>query len=258
MEIICSSPSTACSTLQSWFQCTESEIKNFLCINWMQKYEQTGQIYEMDFEDYLYKYALRRFVPIQNVSRIHWFHGTRSAHPSSFEERGIIPLNQILPELQRALDSLAEKHSISPATQISSYHGHHAFLMSIKQQNDMDQGPCAMLNLEAVTNAAQYDCHDYIDIPEIIEDYAYVKYGDCAKKLLSIYREVTSPIVVEFWSKPDGLNSPNLRHIMGTVLLYLYTVMHRYEDVSWSCCNTCYSGCGNIVDASRIVRVFKP
>lgn len=258
MEIICSSPSTACSTLQSWFQCTESEIKKFLSINWMRKYEQTGQILDMDFEDYLYKGALKRFTPTQNISRIHWFHGTRSADPSSFEKRGIIPLNQILPELQRMLDRLAEKHGIPQATKISKIHGHHAFLMSLKKQNSVDQGPCAMLNLEAVKNATQYSCHDYIDVPEIVEDYAYVKYGDCAKKLLSIYREATSPIVVEFWSKPEDLNSPNPRHVIGTVLLYLYTVMHEYEDVSWSCCNTCYSGCGNIVDASRIIRVFEP
>lgn len=258
MEIICSSPSTACSTLQSWFQCTESEIKNFLRTNWMQKYEQTGQFYDTDFEDYLYKCALKRFTPTQNVSRIHWFHGTRSTNPSSFKERGIIPLNQILPELQWKLDSLAEKHGIPQATKISENHGHHAFLMSLKKQNDMDQGPCAMLNLEAVTNATQYDCHDYIDMPEIIEDYAYVKYGDYAEKLLSIYRKIASPIVVEFWCTPEDLNCPKPCHVIGTVLLYLYMAMHKYEDVSWSGCNTCYSGCGNIVDPSQIIRVFKP
>ena len=130
----------------------------------MRIYEQTGQIFDVDFEDYLYKGALKHFTPTQNVSRIHWFHGTRSANPSSFEERGIIPLNQILPELQQALDKLAEEHNIPQATKISKNHGHHAFLMSIKKQSNVDQGPCAMLNLEAVTNAAQYDCHDYTGI----------------------------------------------------------------------------------------------
>lgn len=258
MEIICSSPSTACSTLQSWFQCTELEIKKFLSINWMRIYEQTGQIFDVDFEDYLYKGALKRFTPTQNVSRIHWFHGTRSANPFSFEKRGIIPLNQILPELQQALDKLAEEHNIPQATKISKNHGHHAFLMSIKKQNNVDQGPCAMLNLEAVTNAAQYDCHDYVDMPEIIEDYAYVKYGDRAEKLLSIYRKVTSPVVVEFWCKPEDINCPKLCRIISTVLLYLYAVMHKNEDAPWSCSNICYSGCGNTVNASQILKVFKP
>lgn len=258
MEIICSSPSTACSTLQSWFQCTELEIKKFLSINWMRIYEQTGQIFDVDFEDYLYKGALKRFTPTQNVSRIHWFHGTRSANPFSFEKRGIIPLNQILPELQQALDKLAEEHNIPQATKISKNHGHHAFLMSIKKQNNVDQGPCAMLNLEAVTNAAQYDCHDYVDMPEIIEDYAYVKYGDRAEKLLSIYRKVTSPVVVEFWCKPEDINCPKLCRIISTVLLYLYAVMHKNEDAPWPCSNICYSGCGNTVNASQILKVFKP
>lgn len=224
----------------------------------MRIYEQTGQIFDVDFEDYLYKGALKRFTPTQNVSRIHWFHGTRSANPFSFEKRGIIPLNQILPELQQALDKLAEEHNIPQATKISKNHGHHAFLMSIKKQNNVDQGPCAMLNLEAVTNAAQYDCHDYVDMPEIIEDYAYVKYGDRAEKLLSIYRKVASPVVVEFWCKPEDINCPKLCRIISTVLLYLYAVMHKNEDAPWSCSNICYSGCGNTVNASQILKVFKP
>lgn len=224
----------------------------------MENYEQTSQIYDTDFEDYLYKRALMRFTPVQNVSRIHWFHGTRSADPSSFEKRGIIPLNQILPELQWTLDDLAEKHGIQQATKISKKHGHHAFLMGLKKQSNVDQGPCAMINLEAVTNATQYCCHDYVDMPEIIEDYAYAKYGDCAEKLLSIYRKITSPVVVEFWCKPEDINCPKLCHIIGTLLLYLYAVMHKKEDAPWSCSNICYSGCGNTIDASQILRVFKP
>ena len=199
-----------------------------------------------------------RFTPTQNVSRVHWFHGTRCTNPSLFEKRGIIPLNQILPELQRTLDRLAKEHGILQSTEISKGYGHYAFLMNTKKQSNVDQGPCAMLNLEAVTNAAKYDCHSYIDMPEIIEDYAYVKYGNFAKKLLNVYRKIASPVVVEFWCKPEDSNCPRLHYIIGTMLRYLYTVMHKCEDGSWLRCNICYSGCGNIVDSSQILRIFKP
>ena len=157
--------------------------------------------------------------------------------------------------MQKSLDKLADRYGIPQTTMISKAHEHYAFLMNTKKHSDIDKGPCAMLNLDAVINAANYACHNYTDMPEIIEDYAHVKYGDCSIKLLELYREVASPIIVEFWTAPDDPYNPSIKHIVSTILFYLYAVIHS-EQVGLHC-NICYSGHDNIITSEQILKSFK-
>ncbi len=256
MEIVCSSFITACESLSSWFQCNNVALEQFLCKDWAIKYEQSRLSYKMNLGEYLYLHALKVFTPTKATVKIHWFHGTRSMIPASFEN-GILPLQDILPNLQKSLDELAESHGISQVTMISEAHRHYEFLINTKKHSDIDKGPCAMLNLDAVINAASYTCHNYIDMPEIIEDYAHVKYGDCSVELLELYREAASPIIVEFWTAPDDPYNPNIKHIVSTILFYLYKVIHSEQDRMGLYCNTCYSGHGNKITSEQILKVFK-
>ena len=256
MEIICSSPATAYESLENLFQCSRTVLKKFICKNWTAKYEKSRLWYEMDMGEYLYFKAMEQFTSLQPITRIHWFHGTRSLHPDSFVN-GILPLQDIFPELKVSLDEVAGKNGILPAREIGEVHRHYGFLMNIKQQNDIDKGPCAMLNLEAVMNASAFACHNYTDMPEIIEDYAHVKYGDAFSELLEFYRQEASPMVVEFWTAPDDPYSPDIKYIVSTILFYLYAVEHPKQNMLGLHCNICYSGHGNIIDAEHILRVIK-
>lgn len=256
MEIVCSSPATAYDSLANLFQCSITVLKQFICKNWAGKYKRSHLSYEIDMGDYLYCQALKQFTSLQTFTRIHWFHGTRSLNPDSFKN-GILPLQDILPDLQVLIDKIAERHSISPVGEIGKTHRHYDFLMSIKQQNDIDKGPCAMLNLEAVMNATAFMCHNYTDMPEIIEDYAHVKYGDASSELLEFYRQEASPMVVEFWTASDDPYNPDIKYIVSTILLYLYAVEHPKQNMLGLLCNICYSGHGNIIDADHILRVIK-
>lgn len=256
MEIICSSPITACTSLAGWFQCSTIDIKRFLSADWLTKYEQSHLSYKMDLSEYLYNQVSKEFMQTQvhTVTKIHWFHGTRSMYPDSFAN-GILPLQDIFPCLRSTLDKLAERYGIPQEKEMSENHNHYGFLMGIKMQNDIDKGPCAMLNLDTVKNAANYDCHSYIDIPEIVEDYAHVKYGNNAFKLLDIYRDLASPVIVEFWTAVDDPYNPDIDHIISSLLNYLYAVMHLEQDLLGLHCNTCYSGHGTAIDSGHIIRV---
>lgn len=256
MEIICSSPATAYDSLANLFQCSITVLKRFICTNWAVKYEKSHLRYEMDMGEYLYFQAIKQFSSPHSFARVHWFHGTRSLNPESFKN-GIFPLQDILPELKTSLDNVAKRHAIFPVREIGEAHHHYGFLMSLKQQNDIDKGPCAMLNLEAVTNASAYECHNYTDMPEIIEDYAHVKYGDASSELLEFYRQEASPMVVEFWTASDDPYNPNIEYIVSAILFYLYAVEHPEQDMFGLNCNICYSGHGNIIDAEHILRVIK-
>lgn len=256
MEIICSSPVTAYDSLAHLFQCSKTVLKKFIYKNWAAKYEKSRLCYEMDMGEYLYFKAMEQFTSLQPFTMIHWFHGTRSLHPDSFVN-GILPLQDILPELKVSLDEVAGKYGILPAREIGEEHRHYGFLMSIKQQNDIDKGPCAMFNLEAVLNASAYACHNYMDMPEIIEDYAHVKYGDASSKLLEFYRQEATPTVVEFWTESDDPYNPSIKSIVITLLFYLYAVEHPEQDMLGLHCNICYSGHGNRIDAEHILQVIK-
>lgn len=256
MEIICSSPATAYESLANLFQCSITVLQQFIRMNWAVKYEKSDLWNEMDMGDYLYFQAIKQFTSLQAFTRIHWFHGTRSLNPDSFKN-GILPLQDIFPDLQVSLDKVAERHAILPVKEIGETHRHYGFLMNIKQQNDIDKGPCAMLNLEAVMNASVYQCHNYTDMPEIIEDYAHVKYGDASSELLEYYRQEASPMVVEFWTASDDPYNPDIKYIVSTILFYLYAVEHPEQDMFGLNCNICYSGHGNIIDAEHILRVIK-
>lgn len=256
MEIICSSPATAYESLANLFQCSITVLQQFIRMNWAVKYEKSDLWNEMDMGDYLYFQAIKQFTSLQAFTRIHWFHGTRSLNPDSFKN-GILPLQDIFPDLQVSLDKVAKRHAILPVKEIGETHRHYGFLMNIKQQNDIDKGPCAMLNLEAVMNASVYQCHNYTDMPEIIEDYAHVKYGDASSELLEYYRQEASPMVVEFWTASDDPYNPDIKYIVSTILFYLYVVEHPEQDMFGLNCNICYSGHGNIIDAEHILRVIK-
>ena len=256
MEIICSSPATAYDSLANLFHCSTTALQQFIRKNWAAKYEKSHLWYETDMVEYLYFQAVKQFTVIKTFTRIHWFHGTRSLTPDSFRN-GILPLQDILPDLKTSIDKVAEKYGILPAREVGKAHHHYGFLMDIKQQNDIDKGPCAMLNLEAVTNASAFKCHNYMDMPEIIEDYAHVKYGEASVQLLEFYRQEAAPMVVEFWTAPDDQYNPDIKYIVGTILFYLYAVEHPKQDMLGLHCNICYSGHGNMIDADHILKVIK-
>ena len=253
-DFICKSLDTAISSVADWIGTDATELKRKLSYNLIAEYENDLAAQEHDFCYFL----SRRFMPAaagdKVLPRVHWFHGTRCLDPDCFRY-GILPLNEILPSIKANLDMLAQKNGIPPSMELTARGQHLGWLMSIKQQSLPDQGPCAMLNYEAAVRPELFSCHNYTEMPEIIEDYAHVAYGDQAEPLLKSYMAASVPAVVEFWAFPNGTHNPSMESIIGTVLMYAYALIHPEDDMLGLYCNTCYSGNGKPIMPEQILGI---
>lgn len=213
MDIICRSLDTAIETLANWFQCGKNHIVDYLSYNWWEKFEtyieycleQEDEYCNGCFGDFLY-YNINKCYDSLNVSevRIHWFHGTRCLEKGVYD-CGIQPLQEFFPYIKEFLDKLAFENGISFQKGNVDFR-HFRNLMFHKFNNDGDKGPCAVLNYDTLINPQKYGFHNYIKSPEIVEDYAYSTYGINGEELLEIYRNITKPAIVEFYTLAENGN----------------------------------------------------
>ena len=254
MDFVCKSLKTAIDSLSTWFHIESAVLVKMLHHNYFQKFESSGASREVPFSTYLCQQMPLKPDLAESLPRVHWFHGTRCIDPKDLE-KGLLPLNSIMPTLQKSLDDIAREHVI-PRTKMTTDHGNHsAFLINTKLKSQSDLGPCAMLNYEALISPSAFDCYPYTGMPEFVEDYANLWYGDHANEVLDHYRNASKPAIVEFWSIPNDPVNPQMDHIVEVVLMYAYAKIHPKQELLGSMCNTCYSGYGIPVLPKMIVSV---
>lgn len=254
MDIICKSMETAIESLASWYRFEEADIINLLKKDYCQTYISSGANHEVPFDRYLYKQMPFKTDDSWLLPRVHWFHGTRCISKCNFDI-GLLPLGPMMPKIQQELDGIAGKHKILKTNKTTGIGRHSGILIENKLASSINHGPCAVLNYEALKSPEMFGFHSYTDIPEFVEDYAYACYGKHAEKLLNIYRSISQPAIVEFWSIPDDSANPQMDRIAEAILTYAYAMMHPEQDLIGIMCNTCYSGYGKPVPPERIVAV---
>ncbi len=185
--------------------------------------------------------------PKAQLKAVAWFHLTRTVRSCDFSE-GILPLGQVLDRIWEMLDSL-----LGDSQQKSNLSIMRAFvvqdsLFKLKLKNDIHHGPYAMLVRDAAFNPGKISNHDYLEIPEIIEDIcnAYSnQFGHC------IYHTITSKLekcIVKFES--DKNISCNL---LAPAILYCWCVVRKEKFSSYA--NTCFDSEGIPIFKSQIVSV---
>ena len=179
----------------------------FLDHDFVEEYE-NGR-YPCDFLDYLYNRFMEFFeIPNVEIDEICWFHLTRTMHPELFRTNGILPRKEAYLLLNQV-----ENSTIHPCSPIF-----------IKEC----QGPFAMLVKDIAFCPEDADHHDYLKVPELMEDMG----------LSSIYEENGTSIIIKFVSKPGFEPYHYLKH----VLYYLYNCRHSNNLDMW--CNTCFNAEG--------------
>jgi hypothetical protein len=112
-------------------------------------------------------------------------------------------------------------------------------------------GPYAMLVRESAFRAREMGNHDYLWLPEIMEDICNgyrVAYGDVIHERLC---NALTPFIVKFWStRILGKNC------VESAMYYLYSTAHEEELCDLA--NTCYDGANSRVPPERIVCVEVP
>jgi hypothetical protein len=182
-----------------------------------------------------------------------WFHFTRTLETNRFED-GILPLGESIDLVWQALFSLLER-GLSKV-EWDSFREHvesdscsrSGCLYQLKLRNPRLWGPYALLIREFGFRTPELGNHDWLRIPEIVEDICLCfeqRYG--SSHLMRRFQENTSPCVVKFVEhRADQAN-------LETALYYLYTMHYGY---GWSqYFGNTFDRSGESVPASKICKI---
>lgn len=265
MDFICKDFRTVLASLSQVIGVSEERIISTLEYNWDKQYEIDYNVFihsdlpddsiSDDFGEYILQNAFPDAELLIERPTVHWFHGARSMKPDDYLTYGILPLSEMYPKIVQMVDDIAWKLNIKAKECKSEIQRHNKWLAELKLGDArIHGGPFAMLMFEASTNPQAFGCHDYIDEPEIIANYAYMKYDTEAIIILEEYKRLSVPIIVEF-NEPSNNNSISVKLLAATAMNYLYRFIHNEEPGLHS--NICFANNGNPIPSDLIVSIQK-
>ncbi len=244
----CESFETAANTLAQIFQTTPESLKALLSV------KDIGAHYEIywrelpDFHDYIYAIAEKHFGSPRSLDAVCWFHTTRILPGTTFSE-GILPLDAALPALKvRLIDAVEDAHvreKFRIALNAGAIADHH---FSNKTNDSLHWGPYAIL-VRAVAFCPSKLCqHDYLGMPEIIEDICNGFKKTSGVDLTNEFRAKLKPAIVKFTAVPDY----DVAYI-ATALCYVHSMLQ--EGAMDTNSVICFDGENNPVPPADILSV---
>lgn len=242
----CQSPDTAEGSLAEIFETPVGDITSAL------------MILNVDDEDaFAVSYPFLRVVEDAGLSPRRsadtaWFHLSRVVGPEAFDG-GVMPLKQSLDGIWRVLERCAQEFvSVNHWTEFrrcveTGYPCHHGGLYRTKVDDSAHWGPCAMLVRDAAFSAAAMAHHDYLKVPEIVEDICICFKDAFGKDLQKHYEQVTVPVIVKFWSADADENA------IDAALGYVWSHL-RSQPLS-HVTNTCFDAEGKAIGVENILAV---
>jgi hypothetical protein len=204
------------------------------------------------FQDLLLEYALGLHRPdLPAPSSVCWFHGTRVAPGANFDD-GILPISESLDRIWALLGRIAGQWS-SPAKWAAfraNMPGQGAAQYARKLGFGLANGPYAVLVREMLLRPSETGSHDFLSVPEIIEDIC-MSYEDAfGADLRDAFVKATRPCIVKFASREVGYAS------VAAAITYVHRTLRREELLLE--CNTCFDGEGRRISAEAILKVDWP
>lgn len=248
-----------CETIESTYQSLSNileleikEIEYFLKEIDIEDYYNKHPNCNYMADEFLLKKIIKDYKSKIQFDKVCWFHLARVMDNSAFQ-KGIYPLGKYLDNLWQNLyllikDKINECEWNDFRKKIETdYDNHFAYLYRIKSTDEFHWGPYAMLVRDVAFNSEEIENHDYLKIPEIVEDISI-----CFEKIYGInlaesYINNSKSIIVKFISEDVEEN------YIGVALNYLYNKLHGLE-MSLDC-NTCYDGKANIILREAILTI---
>lgn len=254
MDFICKDYNSVLASLSQLIGVSEEKISSALEYDWDNQYERENDEY-IDFGEYvLHKAFPNILIPIERPT-VHWFHGARAIEPESYYDNGILPLFDMFPKVKQIIDDIAVRLHISAKECHTHLQEENRLLIEMKLGDpEIHGGPYAMLMYEALITPGCYAANNYTKEPEIISQYAYMKYDKEADIILDEFRRISHPMIVEFTEPENATSYVSLNHLITTAIHYLYRKIHDKKPNL--CANTCFSNRGKDIPACNIVGVY--
>jgi hypothetical protein len=178
---------------------------------------------------------------------VYYFHGTRVFDPAGFHNEGILPLGQVIDKLWTLLHTLVADtvtHAEWPHLRAgieAGAGGSSGHLYRLKTGSSRLGGPYALLAREQ--HSPREGHHNYLAIPEIVEDIARCSGLDLAWR----FRAATTPCIVKF--RKVGIDTG----ILHAVFWYIHGVLHDGKSGWFAQCD--YDGHGRAVPPDDVLAV---
>ncbi|MGK2699058.1 hypothetical protein [Serratia surfactantfaciens] len=214
----CSSRSQALNTLSAGFGCSPEKLKKVLLSLDLEHIYETDHSIMVDANQYLKDYVSAELGEPGPFSRAFWFHGTRTFAGNTFPG-GLLALNHSKSLAVKMLVDLAPDESVRKhLRQWFETEGVPDALFQLRTGDSLHWGPYGHLVRELHFHASKNGLHNYLRLPELVEDVcnAYLdKYG---QDLTPHYLCVLHPCIV--WFQEDIVYE---KGALETALAYAYT-----------------------------------
>lgn len=254
MSIIldCETIDSTYNSLSNILELNRDEIQNFLSRIDIEEYYKNNPCHYCSADKLLLDEIIKNYKLKIKMDKVCWFHLARTMNNSNYIN-GIYPLGYYINDLWDNLYSLVKKEIdkgewIKFKNKIENgYNDHFADLYRTKVKDKFYWGPYGMLVRDSAFSSKEMGNHDYLKVPEIVEDI-----GICFNKIYGInlvekYICKSKSIIVKFIS--DDVKD----YYVGIALNYLYNKLHNFK-MSLDC-NTCYDAKANIIHEQSIINI---
>lgn len=184
-----------------------------------------------------------------------WFHLTRAGAATNFEQ-GILPLGMQIDSIWRFLFNLlggsfskAEWDNFKQSIETDFSH-RFAKVYRLKTSKQHLWGPYAILIQDMAFDPKAYGNHDYLGIPEIIDDICTCFQQYSRINLKDIYLQSTRPCIVKFIDSATDLE------YIKSAIKYLYLLNHKTRLVAPETYS--FDGRGQPIPLDRVLKIQFP
>jgi hypothetical protein len=179
------------------------------------------------------------------LDRVHWFHLTRTLTPSAFEI-GILPLTKSIDVVWDTFLDVFRGTVHEERLRTMRKNGVNDYQYNLKAKTKLHAGPYAVLVKEFALRPNDFCGHDYLRLPEIMEDICSGYEKDYGEAIAEPLIAVLKPVIVKFWTPPM-----NRTDLAEAALFYLYCGFRN--DGFGMNANTCYDAQNKAVLAEQII-----
>jgi hypothetical protein len=229
-------------SLEAIFNASGKDIISFLQnIDLKKICRNSGEIKNYDeilFDEFIKEFKLDN----SKVIYANWFHNTRTLKNSAFSE-GILPSQMAINKIEVLLNKICEEVHIPIKNKDLSL----CPIIKAKTNCSINQGPWGWL-IRDFSFEIPEGIHDYLKIPELVEDILSFKYRDKYDLLIHEFQKATTKCIVKFKSDREFHHQR-----LSKVINYLYH-KEKKEDMDWRC-NANFSNNGNIIKPEMILKI---
>lgn len=189
--------------------------------------------------------------PDSTWERVRWFHVTRVPPDTTFDE-GILPLGPALDKVWDAVIAAQDDAGTKAKLQKMREKGVRDRQYNLKTPATFFHGPYAMLVRVVSFHSGTIGNHDYLGIPEIVEDICNGYEAATGESILRRVQNFLKPCIVKFEER-DGADRPDDPHLRRVLLYYCWSKC-RSEDLCYLA-NTCFDAGGQVIPRSAIRKI---